>query len=622
MAPGTAVPRGLQQRGPENRAPRGTRFPANDAVAKAGIGMGEAAPLEGNGRRGTHDGGSLAVEDSDAELVQLVRAGDKTAFEALFARHHSIARTVAAAQLDNFADVDDVVADAFTSVYQALTAGKGPETFFRAYLLTAVRRIAHRMNRAATRTRPTSESYMLDSVEAHDDPAVAKFESTAVAQAFRSLPERWQEVLWYVDIEGLKPAAASPLLGLTPNGVSSLALRARERLRQAYLQNHISSSAGEDCEEYSTQLGAYSRDGLSRRSQGRVQEHLEGCPKCTALLLDLNDVQSAMRAVIFPLVAGVAFSSAFPALAGGAGAGAGTGAGSTAVHGAASKGLGLVWKVGAGVLAVAAVAVTAAVAFGGAGSVTVGPPVPDASSTVGQPTAPQVTAPPLTDPGAPGDEFPLFPDLTKPPKGANEEPVFFPFPPSTQPGPGLLPKPLPTPGEPLPPVLQPLPTLAPTGPASRPTLPPVPPISTPSPTPAPSTTSITSPSPAPSETSAPVPAVTATFTAEAGTTASDTNVTVTFELQGQAAPAAAEVVFAISPGADMIPGKLIEPAGWTCLTDDDAATRQFRCSSTAVDAANLTFMLGVSKQDEAEVATLDYSFSGTGMESVRFSNTF
>lgn len=618
-----AVPRGLQQRGPVNRALRGSRFPANDAVSKAGTGMSETAPLEGNGRHATHDGGSVAVEDSDAELVLRVREGNKAAFETLFARHHSMARTVAAAQLDNFADVDDVVADAFTSVYQALAAGKGPESFFRAYLLTAVRRIAHRMNRAGTRTSPTAESYMLDTVDAQDDPVVAKFESTAVAQAFRSLPERWQEVLWYVDIEGLKPAAAAPLLGLTPNGVSSLALRARERLRQAYLQNHISSSAGKDCEKYSTQLGAYSREGLSRRSQDRVQEHLEGCSKCTALLLDLNDVQSAMRAVIFPLVAGVAFSSAFPALAGaaaGAGAGTGASAGSTAVHGAGPKGVALLWKVGASVLAVTAVAVTAAVAFGG--SDPLGPPVDEASSTVRQPTAPQVTAPPLTEPGAPEDEFPLFPDLSKPPKDTDEESLLFPFPPITQPGPGLLPKPLPTPGKPPPPVLQPLPTIAPTEPASRPTLPAVPPITTPSPTPAPSPSPSPTSSPTSSATSAPVPAVTATFTAEAGTTASDTDVTVTFQLQDQAAPAAAEVVFAISADADMIPGKLIEPAGWTCVTDDAAPTRQFRCTSTAVDAANLTFLLGVSKQDEAKVTTLDYSFSGTGIEKVTFSNTF
>ncbi|WP_024819101.1 sigma-70 family RNA polymerase sigma factor [Arthrobacter sp. 31Y] len=593
--------------------------------------MDEATPTEGTGQQGKHDGGTVAVEDSDAQLILLVRSGDQSAFETLFARHRSSARAVAAAQLDNFADVDDVVADAFTSVYQSLAAGKGPDTFFRAYLLTTVRRVAHRINRDASRTSPTSESYILDTVDAHDDPAVAKFESTAVAQAFRSLPERWQEVLWYVDIEGLKPAAASPLLGLTPNGVSALALRARERLRQAYLQNHISSSAGKDCEEYSTQLGAYSREGLSPRNQGRVQEHLEGCPQCTALLLDLNDVQTAMRVWIFPLVTGVAFSSAFPGLAG-AGAGStvveggastvvgGPDVGGTVIHGVSPKGISLAWKVGIGVIAVAAVAASAAMAFGGAGSDTSVPPKADAPPVAGLPSAPELK-PPISEDTS--QEFPLVPDLNDPYEATPEKPVFFPFPPSVKPEQGLLPYP----GKPLQPSLQPLPTFAPSGP---PTLPVPQPTPSPSPTPAPSisasptpsATPTPAPSPDPSETSAPAPAVTATFTAEEGTTASDTNVTVTFQLKDQAAvPGSAQVVFAISAGTDMIPGKLVEPAGWTC-SKEDAATTQFRCISTAVDPDDLTFLLGVSKQDEAEVATLDYSFSGSGIETVTFSNTF
>ncbi|GAA3272085.1 sigma-70 family RNA polymerase sigma factor [Paenarthrobacter aurescens] len=592
--------------------------------------MDGTAPTEGTGQQGKHDGGSVAVEDSDAQLVMLVRGGSQSAFETLFARHRSSARTVAAAQLDNFADVEDVVADAFTSVYQALAAGKGPDSFFRAYLLTTVRRVAHRMNRDATRISPTSESYILDSVHAHDDPAIAKFESSAVAQAFRSLPERWQEVLWYVDIEGMKPAAAAPLLGLSPNGVSALAIRARERLRQAYLQNHITSSAGEACEEYSTQLGAYSREGLSRRKQALVQEHLEGCPKCTALLLDLNDVQTAMRAWIFPLVAGAAFSSVFPALAG-AGDGPGTqGTGGTVSQGISSKGISLAWKVGAGALAVAAVAASAAMAFGGAGSDTSVPPKADAPPAVDQPTAPELKPPAVEDIS---QKYPLFPDLSDPSSGTPEKPVLFPFPPSSKPGTGLLPNPWPSPGEPLPPTLQPLPTITASAP---PTVPVLPPASNPSPTPSasatpsPSTTATAgpspsptpTPSPAPSETQAPAPAVTATFSAEQGTTASDTNVTVTFKLKDQTpVPSSAEVVFTISAGTDMIPGKLTAPAGWNC-SKEAAVTTQFRCTSTAVNPGELTFVLGIFKQDAGETATLDYSFSAAGIEKVSFTNTF
>ncbi|WP_354514475.1 sigma-70 family RNA polymerase sigma factor [Paenarthrobacter sp. 4246] len=571
------------------------------------------APADSNGRHGTGFGGdgNVAVADSDMDLVREVRAGNSTAFEALFERHQGTARKVAAAQVDNFADVDDVVADAFASVYQSITAGKGPDTFFRAYLLTAVRRFAYHANRGASRTRPTAESFVLDSAVFHDDPAVAHFESKAVAQAFRSLPERWQEVLWYVDIEGLKPAAASTLLGLNPNGVSALALRARERLRQVYLQNHITSSAGDDCEEYSAQLGAYAREGLRRRSQDRVRAHLEGCPKCTALLLDLNDVQSAMRAVVFPLVAGAAFTSVFPALAA---AGAGTGAGAGLVHGMPHKEMAFFLKVGAGVMAVAAVSVGAAVALSGAVSNKAEVPVAEVSPTAQG----QVSYGP--DPAAGEQDQPQFPAPNEPSSGAVEKPAVFPFPVPTKPAPSGLPAPSPSRKNPL------FPTFAPTGPPTLPALVPLPsatPTPTPSPTPSPTATQTPTATPSPTSTAtpSPAPAVTAAFRAEPGTTASDTNITIAFTLQSGTVPSSAEVVFAISAGADMIPGKLIEPAGWNC-SSDDAATRQFRCSSTAVDPAALEFLLGVSKQDEGETATLDYQFSGTGIETVTFFNTF
>ncbi|UVJ38775.1 SpaH/EbpB family LPXTG-anchored major pilin [Arthrobacter sp. CJ23] len=242
--------------------------------------------------------------------MALVRGGDSSVFDVLFRRHVAAAQFVARAQTDNISDADDVVAEAFASIFQALTEGKGPDQFFRSYLLTAVRRIAYDRNRKARRTQAVGDVEVLDTVAVDADSVLEAFESSTMAKAFKSLPERWQAVLWHMDIEGLKPAAAAPFIGLTPNGVSSLVIRAREGLRQAYLQNHISLSDDDSCFEYSSQLGKYARDGLKRTSHEKVKAHLEECPKCTALFVELNDVQGGMRAAVFPLVAGVVFTPA------------------------------------------------------------------------------------------------------------------------------------------------------------------------------------------------------------------------------------------------------------------------------------------------------------------------
>ncbi|MFF2299917.1 SpaH/EbpB family LPXTG-anchored major pilin [Arthrobacter sp. NPDC058127] len=251
---------------------------------------------------------SLTVGHSDPQIMAMVRDGDFSAFDVLFQRHVAAAQFVARAQTDNASDADDVVSEAFASIFQALTEGKGPDQFFRSYLLTAVRRIAYDRNRKARRTQVVGDVDVLDTVAVDADTVLDAFESSTMAKAFKSLPERWQAALWHVDIEGLKPAAAAPFIGLSPNGVSSLVIRAREGLRQAYLQNHISLDSDDPCAEFSSQLGKYARGGLKRASYEKVTAHLEECPKCTAVLMELNDVQAGMRALVFPLVVGVVFT--------------------------------------------------------------------------------------------------------------------------------------------------------------------------------------------------------------------------------------------------------------------------------------------------------------------------
>ena len=66
-------------------------------------------------------------------------------------------------------------------------------------------------------------------------------------QAFASLPERWQLVLWHTEVEGRSAAEVAPILGLAPNAVAALAYRAREGLRQAYLNAHIHAGPPEAC---------------------------------------------------------------------------------------------------------------------------------------------------------------------------------------------------------------------------------------------------------------------------------------------------------------------------------------------------------------------------------------
>ncbi|WP_084128130.1 sigma-70 family RNA polymerase sigma factor [Demequina sp. NBRC 110055] len=320
---------------------------------------------------------------SDPELIAGVRAGDPAAFGVLYERHVDAARKVAYQYTNSTSDIDDVVSESFSRVLRALQRGDGPDLAFRAYLFTIVRRTGLDIINKANRTRPrdSMEPYeaALGYEASSDEPALQGFEETMVSDAYHSLPERWQAVLWYTEIEKKSPKEIAPLLGLSANGVAALAYRAREALRQAYLQQHLSSSVEVSCMEANAQLGAYVRGGLSKREHTRIDAHVKDCERCTALVLELEDVNRGLRGIIAPLfmgfigvgalegglpVGGAFGSGASGAAASGSGAAA-TGAGGAA-SGAAAAGTGMLGGLGTlGAVGIfAKIAVPTAAAFG------------------------------------------------------------------------------------------------------------------------------------------------------------------------------------------------------------------------------------------------------------------
>ena len=226
---------------------------------------------------------------SDAELITAVRAGDTSAYGVLYERHASAARTVARQYVRSGADADDVVSDAFARTLSVLQNGGGPDVTFRAYLFTVVRRLSYDLVSGARRTQPTDDERTFESafgpMASTEDPTLEGFERSTVTRAYQDLPERWRAVLWYTEVENLSPAEIAPLLGLTANGVSALAYRAREGLRQAYLQQPLTSVPAEECRTVNALLGSYVRGGLAKRETARVESHLEGCDDCRGVCL-------------------------------------------------------------------------------------------------------------------------------------------------------------------------------------------------------------------------------------------------------------------------------------------------------------------------------------------------
>ncbi|KAA1380305.1 sigma-70 family RNA polymerase sigma factor [Aeromicrobium fastidiosum] len=247
-------------------------------------------------------------EAADADLISRYRGGDESAAGELYARHHQAVWRLAVS-IAGRSDADDLASEAFVRVFAAIRNGHGPEVAFRAYIMTTVRNAFVNGIRRDSRYVWVEDYTGVEGRAATDDGAGLRMESSLLAQAFSTLPERWQAVLWHTAIENESHGEVGRLLGIKPAAVAALSYRAREGLRQAYLAAHLAETSDLACRQTRERLPAYVREQLGARAHSEVEAHLDECHQCTAVLADLRGVTSALGAVLAPALLGAAATS-------------------------------------------------------------------------------------------------------------------------------------------------------------------------------------------------------------------------------------------------------------------------------------------------------------------------
>ncbi|MER7108010.1 sigma-70 family RNA polymerase sigma factor [Streptomyces sp. NPDC000229] len=479
--------------------------------ARPGGNAGSGVPAQREGGAESVLPPPVELPPSDAELVQRMRDGDDTAYEELFRRHSAAVRRYARTCCRDAHTADDLTAEVFARTLQAVRGGAGPHQAVRAYLLTTVRRVAAAWTKTSRREQLVEDFavFAAQAVRASavsdagtlelgaDVRAMHEAEQSLAMRAFRSLPERWQAVLWHTTVEEESPSEVAPLFGLTANATAVLASRAREGLKQAYLQAHVSRSltAGGDCARYADRLGAYARGGLRMRAERGLRKHLEECARCRLAVGELEQVNAGIPAllpvaVIGWFAAGFSFKAAGLAAGGAAGA-AGAGAGAAAASGsggaaaggasggaasgaggaaggAAAEGLGAPAK--AGIAVTVAVTAVAGVVWALSGS-----PRPAAEAQARPPAAEPVV--PQQPAAAPSPTTPPPPEPEPEPASPSPSPTPTPTRTPTEPAPSITPTPAPpAPAQPEPsPTPPPPPPPVPSAPVPEATPPPPPP---------------------------------------------------------------------------------------------------------------------------------------------------
>lgn len=174
---------------------------------------------------------------SDPDLVARVGDGDLDAYGVLYARHRAVAYWYTAQFTRDPSRRDDLVADGFMRVLNAIRCGSRPRSF-RAYLLTALRSAAYEAARHNARFRPTEididkpGTAMPVSAD-HADAVADRLAAQPIKRAFAALPQRWRAVLWASAVQDRSATEIGEMFGLSPNAASALTYRARKALRTA-----------------------------------------------------------------------------------------------------------------------------------------------------------------------------------------------------------------------------------------------------------------------------------------------------------------------------------------------------------------------------------------------------
>jgi RNA polymerase sigma-70 factor (ECF subfamily) len=172
--------------------------------------------------------------DSELELVSRLRAGDPGAFDVV----HAAFNARLFGFLARLSRRRDVAEDLLEETWLRLVAQANrlrPDTQFGPWLFT----VARNLYVSYCRSRVLEDSHVVDLIGLWPigAPRSSPFEETAANEferrlesALASLPSTSREVLLLVAVEGLRPAEAAVVCGITPEALRQRLSRARAQL--------------------------------------------------------------------------------------------------------------------------------------------------------------------------------------------------------------------------------------------------------------------------------------------------------------------------------------------------------------------------------------------------------
>ncbi|HEY8568960.1 RNA polymerase sigma factor RpoE [Microbulbifer sp.] len=180
---------------------------------------------------------------SDQQLVERVQKGDKRAFDLLVLKYQHKIAAVVSRYINDHAEVNDVVQEAFIKAYRALANFRGESAFYTWMYRIAINTAKNYL--VSRSRRPPSYDVDLEDAEFYsgaemlrdiDTPENQLFRDqleATVHRAIRELPEDLRSAVTLRELEGLSYEEIAEVMGCPVGTVRSRIFRARESIDRA-----------------------------------------------------------------------------------------------------------------------------------------------------------------------------------------------------------------------------------------------------------------------------------------------------------------------------------------------------------------------------------------------------
>lgn len=255
----------------------------------------------------------MTEPNDDLRLVRAYRDGDAAAAAELYERYYDDALLAAKAIAYRGQHSEEFASEAFTRVLETIRNGLGPTENFWAYLRQAVRSVALNHYRDQDRVVEVDDLAATQDARAFDQSALFETGDGEIVTAFRRLPERWQQVIFYRTVEGRSPADVANRFGMSENALRALSFRARGGLRREYLLEIARSSLVDGCSERGEQLVRLAQGSLRGGERRTIVNHVAGCAECGRAQAELDRLLTRMDSThVAGVLASVAGAAILP----------------------------------------------------------------------------------------------------------------------------------------------------------------------------------------------------------------------------------------------------------------------------------------------------------------------